>query len=104
MAGEHFPPFARDWELGLRDRLVRSGQANLPFRVVRCEGRRAIVEVAHSAASAARAAWNLPDPDGRGPDLATRRTWGTLVGAKAWLRSARLRTDPDYATVTAKLA
>jgi hypothetical protein len=55
---------------------------------VRAEGRRAIAEVDHRAAAAARAVWNGPAAGSPELILATRRTWGTLVGAKRWLRSA----------------
>jgi len=54
------------------------------FRLVRSEGRRAIAEVDHRSVGRARAAWNGAAPTG--PALETRRTWGTLVGAKNWLR------------------
>jgi hypothetical protein len=84
VAGEHFPPFSRDWEAWLRDRLDRSGLGSVRFHLIRAEGRRAIVEVDHRQALPARSAWTTPDPSGFA--VAPRRTWGTLVGAKAWLR------------------
>ncbi len=59
-----------------------------PFRLVRFQHDRAIVEVGHLAVPAARAAWNatVEGPDGRTYSLRTVRSWGTLVGAKAWLQ------------------
>jgi hypothetical protein len=62
------------------------------FRVIRVEGRRAVVEVGHQDATRARAAWNRAAPPVEGR-LATRRTWGTLVGAKRWLKAQGL-VDP----------
>ena len=56
------------------------------FRLIRVEGARAIAEVDQRRAAAARAAWNGPAPEG-GLRIATRRTWGTLRPAKAWLRA-----------------
>jgi hypothetical protein len=47
------------------------------------------VEVDHRVVPAARQAWNitLVAPSGRAVQLSTRRSWGTLRGAKAWLRA-----------------
>jgi len=87
VAGELLPSFSRDWEALLRDRLDRAGLGNVKFRLIRADGRRAIVEVGHVEVRAARSAWTVPTPTGRGPGMTPRRTWGTLVGAKAWLRS-----------------
>jgi hypothetical protein len=82
VAGEHLPVFPPSgWEALLRTALG----GGIPFRVIRVEGARAIVEVDHLAADRARVAWNGPLPNGLGR-LATVRTWGTLVGAKNWLR------------------
>ena len=55
------------------------------FRLVRSDGYRAIAEVDQFRAVAAREAWTtvVEAPDVR---LVTGRTWGTLVGAKRWLR------------------
>jgi hypothetical protein len=80
VAGETLPTPAQ-WEALLR----RAWSPGPPFHVVRSAGDRAIVEVEHAVAARARAAWNvtLERPGAR---LATVRTWGTLVGAKAWLR------------------
>jgi hypothetical protein len=91
VAGEHFPSFSREWEALLRDRLDRSGHGGLPFRLIRSDGRRAVVEVGHRSVPATRAAWSSAEPVGPGPSLSTRRTWGTLVGAKAWLRDRSVR-------------
>jgi hypothetical protein len=59
-----------------------------PFRIVRFQHDRAIVEVGHRTVPAAREAWNatVEGPDGRSYSLRTVRSWGTLVGAKAWLQ------------------
>ncbi|HXW66990.1 MAG TPA: hypothetical protein VEL82_03825 [Thermoplasmata archaeon] len=55
---------------------------------MRAEAHRAIAEVDHRDAPAARAAWTVDVGNGPGTvRLATRRTWGTLRGAKAWLRA-----------------
>jgi hypothetical protein len=86
-AGEQLPPLPpRWWEATLRRCLDRAGVAE-KFRVVRVDGRRAIAEVEHRASAAARAAWTTSVTEsGTAIELATRRTWGTLRGAKAWLR------------------
>ncbi|HTT73955.1 MAG TPA: hypothetical protein VMG99_07435 [Thermoplasmata archaeon] len=85
-AGEHLPPLSpRGWESALTGAAAALRPAGpLPFRLVRFAGRRAIVEVEHAAVADARRAWNGPRD---GIVLATRRTWGTLVGAKRWLRA-----------------
>jgi len=59
-----------------------------PFRVIRFDRDRAIVEVGHRTVPSARVAWNatVSGPDGRRYSVRTVRSWGTLVGAKAWLR------------------
>ncbi len=90
MAGEHLPPFPppRWWETILRAALEQDGTAGPPFRVVRAERFRAIVAVDHRVALQVRIAWNREAPTPPGTRLATRRTWGTLVGAKRWLRGA----------------
>jgi len=59
-----------------------------PFRLIRSDGYRAIAEIDQHRLAATRAAWNAP-VDGGDARLATRRTWGTLRGAKAWLRAGR---------------
>ncbi|MCI4364755.1 MAG: hypothetical protein L3K10_01635 [Thermoplasmata archaeon] len=48
-----------------------------------------MVEVEHLRLSEARAAWTGPVEDHG--SLGTVRTWGTLVGAKAWLAGPRRR-------------
>ncbi len=66
-------------------------------RIVRLERSRALVEVGHAWARAARTAWNatVPGPAGGGPvTIATRRTWGTLRKGKLWLRSERADRPP----------
>lgn len=89
VVGTSFFPTARWWTDTLTDRLTRSLGFPAPARCIRTDGTRAIVEVGHRHALAARAAWNGPATDrGRPIALSTTRTWGTLVGAKAWLRRA----------------
>lgn len=87
VAGEPFPPPSpRLWETWLRAALTQAREGDLRFRFVRAEARRAIVAVAHTDAARARDAWNVGQIDGMSVGLATRRTWGTLVGAKRWAR------------------
>ncbi len=84
-AGEHLPALTpRWWETALRAGLDRAGVSER-FRIVRIDGRRAIAEIDHGTAARARSAWNAPLAD-RTTTLTTRRTWGTLRGAKRWLR------------------
>jgi hypothetical protein len=87
-ATEPFPSTSPSvWVGRLRRALVDAGSPGLPFRLVRSEGRRAIIEVEALDAPAARRAWNRDvGPDDR---MRTERTWGTLVGAKAWIGRAR---------------
>ncbi len=88
MAGEHLPALSpRWWEAALRARAL-----SISFRVVRTEGRRAVVEVDQRTLAAARAGW--PGPLDGGLTLATVRTWGTLVGAKSWLHDGRRSPEP----------
>jgi hypothetical protein len=89
VAGNPLPPLSpRWWDATLRRR--GSGPAAaVAFRVVRCDGPRAVVEVGHRQLAAARAAW--PGPLEGGLALTTVRTWGTLVGAKAWLLQKKAR-------------
>ncbi|MGB6442432.1 MAG: hypothetical protein WBF81_03955 [Thermoplasmata archaeon] len=87
-AGEHFPaPPPRWWEATLR-RCLDGSPAAGRFRLVRADGYRAIVEVDQFRAPGARVAWTTvldgPTPSVR---LTTRRTWGTLRGAKVWIRN-----------------
>jgi len=87
VAGEHLPSLSpRGWEELLRG-LFDPALGALPFRLIRSDGRRAVVEVRHRTVTSARAAWNVALPDGG--RLTTVRTWGTLVGAKRWLVSRR---------------
>jgi hypothetical protein len=88
VAGEPFPVLSpRWWDAALRAGLARGpGGSTDRFRLVRSEGARAIAEVDHSDAAAARTAWNAKVDGAPGLTLVTRRTWGTLVGAKRWLR------------------
>jgi len=89
VAGELFPPPpARWWEETLRRCLEASPAAGW-FRIVRTAGYRAVVEVDQWRAVPARAAWTR-ELEGSGPAvrLRSRRTWGTLKRAKAWVRAA----------------
>jgi len=86
VAGEHLPPPSPHWwEATLRRGFDRARVAGR-FRLVRAERYRAIAEVDQLRAVAARGAWTGP-ADEPGVRLTTRRTWGTLRGAKAWLRA-----------------
>ncbi len=60
-------------------------------RLIRAEGDRALVEVPHRAVPLARAAWSSSWVTDRGTALRarTRRTFGTLVKGKLWLRARR---------------
>ncbi len=91
VAGQPFPALSpRWWEANLRVGLDRTpGPTGVPFRLVRVEGRRAIAEVDRYVAGRARSAWNAPVSGDDRIRFATRRTWGTLVGAKRWLRAGR---------------
>lgn len=93
-------PSPRGVEMFLRRVPLGDGPA-FPIRVVRVEHRRAIVEVPHTAVARARDAWNR-SLEGLGlpwGELRSVRTWGTLLKAKAWLRTptvsrAEARTPP----------
>jgi hypothetical protein len=90
VAGEHFPALSpRSWESLLADRLAAAGVPVRRFRLIRSEGRRAVAEVDHLSAPGARAAWGAAAPGAGAVPLIPRRTWGTLRGAKAWLREGR---------------
>jgi hypothetical protein len=87
-AGEPVPSRLPPWGLWLHDALVGAGVPGLSFRLIRSEGPRAVIRVAREDAAVARRAWNTArTPSGSGP-LRTLRTWGTLVGAKAWVAAA----------------
>jgi hypothetical protein len=75
-------------ERALGDRLAASTAPGVRVRLIRLEGRRALIEVDHRAALLARTAWNgpIPGPGGSPVGVSTVRTWGTLVKGKAWLR------------------
>lgn len=86
--GEPFPPLSPPlWEAWLRSALGRAHASDLRFRLVRSERTRAIVAVSHLDAPRARRAWNAEVGDGQTFRIRTVRTWGTLVGAKAWARA-----------------
>jgi len=82
------PSFSpRILERWLTDRLAAGG-APPKLRVVRVDGRRALVDVPHTWAVRARAEWTgrWTTADGTDLEVRTYRTWGTLVGGKRWLR------------------
>ena len=87
--GQPLPP--RLLELWLRRSLSETLGAPASVRVIRVEGRRALVEVSHLSATVARHTFSgeLPGAPLPGLALATRRTWGTLRLAKLWLRPSR---------------
>ena len=74
-------------EAELRRRLEAIGAHRPTFQIIRWEGRRGLVRVAHYDVGRARAAWNYRGPATTGADLAIRtfRTYGTLRKGKAWL-------------------
>jgi hypothetical protein len=89
VAGEHLPSLSpRWWEGVLRTALDRAGVAGR-FRLIRADGARAVAEVDQHRARSVRDAWTTTVDDASGAvRIATRRTWGTLRGAKAWVRGA----------------
>jgi hypothetical protein len=80
------PP--RQLERELQRRASRPGRPPLDLRIIRIEGRRALVRVAHLDVASARAVWNGPATDPIAPpfSLRTDRSYGTLRKGKAWLR------------------
>lgn len=86
-AGALLPP-PRLLEAALRRAIAERAGGPVPVRVIRVEAGRAIAEIPHLALDPARAAWNGPLelPGGTRLPIATRRTWGTLLKGKAWLR------------------
>jgi hypothetical protein len=65
------------------------------------EGVRAVVEIDHLLLPQARSAWNgtIADAAQRSVRVSTIRTWGTLRGAKLWLRGpVRPAPRPDRPT------
>ena len=98
VAGEPVPSVSPGrWLAWLSEGLASAGAGGAPLRVIRSEGARAIVRVRGRDAPAARRAWNGTPLAGGTVVLRTVRTWGTLVGAKAWLGPGRRRprTDED---------
>ena len=87
VAGEHLPAgfSARWWEENLGSLLTAAGGPGGPIRVLRVQGTRAVVAIDQTRTDAARRAWNGPAPGASGFRFRTWRTWGTLVGAKAWI-------------------
>ena len=65
--------------------LGAAGGPEGPIRVLRVQGNRAVVAIDQLRTPAARRAWNGAPPTSPGIRLSTRRTWGTLVGAKGWI-------------------
>jgi hypothetical protein len=90
VAGEPVPsgPSLR-WTAWLDAALAAAGAPRLPFRLVRSEGYRTVVRVVVADAPAARRAWDGVTVPGTGLRLRTAKTWGTMLGAKAWLERAR---------------
>ncbi|MFZ0891014.1 MAG: hypothetical protein WB778_09100 [Thermoplasmata archaeon] len=89
MAGpSRFLPSIRWWEETLSSLLAATPSAGARVRVIRAEAVRAIVEVEHQTALHSRKVWNavVASPNGERWEISTKRTWGTLVGAKSWLR------------------
>ena len=80
-AGTLSPP---SFEALLAARLPSAPGGRLRFRVIRSEGRHALVAVAHTEVEAARSAWNAPERPGV-PGLRTLRSYGTLRKGKEWL-------------------
>jgi hypothetical protein len=89
VAGEHLPPLSPRWWEGTLRGLTVGLPSTFPFRLIRSEGRRAVVEVSHRSAAAARSRWTAVLDERT--TVGTVRTWGTLVGAKAWLNQGRPR-------------
>ncbi len=91
------PPLSpRALEGLLRERLGAEAP-QLPFRILRTEGRFALVSVRHTDAPRFRASWNPTMPSGPAR-LRTLRTYGTLRKGKAWLARShppRGRTRAD---------
>jgi hypothetical protein len=82
------PSFSpRTLERWLVDRLA-SEESPPKLRVIRVDGRRALVDVPHTWARRARLQWTgrWTAADGTPLEMRTHRTWGTLVGGKRWLR------------------
>jgi hypothetical protein len=93
-----FLPSTRWWEETLSSLLADATRANSRVRVVRTESIRAIVEVDQSMTTPSRRAWNraVAAPNGEQWRIATKRTWGTLVGAKAWLKDRRRSSTGEH--------
>jgi hypothetical protein len=91
-----FLPSIRWWEETLSSLLEATPSAGARVRVIRAEAVRAIVEVDHHTAPRSRKVWNavVASPNGERWEISTKRTWGTLVGAKSWLRERR-RIAPE---------
>ncbi|MCI4350347.1 MAG: hypothetical protein L3K15_02385 [Thermoplasmata archaeon] len=75
-------------ERALGERLAAATSSPGRVRLIRLEGRRALVEVNHRVARLARSAWNapMPGPTGTPVTISTAKTWGTLLKGKAWIR------------------
>jgi hypothetical protein len=85
------PILARWLEPELAIRLEVPDDRPERVRVIRIDGARALVEVSHRIAGAARLSWNTSFPlaDGRRVTVATHRTYGTLRKGKEWLRARK---------------
>ncbi|HZY69385.1 MAG TPA: hypothetical protein VFF67_00195 [Thermoplasmata archaeon] len=68
-----------------------------PVRLIRVRGARALVEIGHHHSAAAREAWNasFAGPDGTSVSVTTRRTWGTLLKGKEWMKRAGNARPPE---------
>ncbi|MCL4308967.1 MAG: hypothetical protein M1126_06400 [Candidatus Thermoplasmatota archaeon] len=86
VAGELVPVGSADAWRRVLDDVGSPSPPSLSYRVVRSDARRAIVAVDQHTMTFARARWNATSrPAGRW-SIRTIRTWGTLVGAKSWIR------------------
>jgi hypothetical protein len=96
VAGEHLPFLSpRAWESLLAERFVARDAPAFRYRLIRSDGRRAVVEVDQWSAERARTVLAArPRPPGE-VTVDPRKTWGTLVGAKEWLRAGRERPTRD---------
>jgi hypothetical protein len=89
-------------ERALGERLAERNPVLGRVRLIRLEGRRALVEVDHRVARTARDVWNapMPGPTGAPVGISTARTWGTLLKGKAWLRGTPPRAGAGGRRVT----
>jgi RNase P/RNase MRP subunit POP5 len=95
VAGE-LPLSPRSIEAELRRRLEAIGAHSPSFQIIRWEGGRGLVRVAHYDVRRAREAWNYRGPATTGGPLTVRtdRTYGTLRKGKAWLAGPKRSVSP----------